>query len=164
MYFDNFPKMLYDFEINGQTEYKYMRDITHNVRVRKEVLANISLYDEYDIRDGETPEIIAEKVYGSPLYHWVVMLCNERYDYVKDFPVSQYELEQHILTTYGTTGQYATHHYINAAGQTVDSSYPGATSVSNYDYEMDENEKKRRIKLVSPALLSNIIKNFKDII
>lgn len=164
MYFDNFPKMLYDFDINGQTEYKYVRDITHNVRVRKEVLAAVSLYDEYDIRDGETPEIIAEKVYGSPLYHWVVMLCNERYDHINDFPVSQYELEQHISSTYGVTGQYDTHHYINSAGQTVDSSFPGATSVSNYDYEMAENEKKRRIKLISPALLSTIIKNFKDII
>jgi len=163
MYFDKFPTMLYDFDINGKTEYKIVKDISQNVRVRKEVLANITLYDEYDIREGETPEIIAEKVYGSPLYHWVVMLCNERYNYVDDFPLPQYELEKHITNKYGSN-VYATHHYINVAGYIVDSSVSGATSVSNYDYETALNESKRRIKLISPSLLQTILKNFKDII
>ena len=60
MYFDNFPSMLYPFKINGKVENKLIKDITQNVRLRKQILANVTLYDEYDIRDGETPEIIAE--------------------------------------------------------------------------------------------------------
>jgi hypothetical protein len=59
------------------------------------------LYDSYDIRDGETPEIIAEKLYGSSQYHWVIMLCNQRYNYLDDFPIASYELEQHIRDKYG---------------------------------------------------------------
>ena len=82
MYFKQFPTFTYDFTINGKTEYLLVKDISQNVRVRKEILANITLYDEYDIKDGETPEMIAEKVYGSPLYHWVVMLCNQKYNYI----------------------------------------------------------------------------------
>ena len=155
--------MLYSYTINGKTEYKLVKDISQNVRVRKEILESITLYDEYDIRDGETPEIIAEKVYGLPEYHWVVMLCNERYNYVDDFPLSQYELEKHITNKYGAN-VYGIHHYVNSAGYIVDSSVSGAVSVSNYQYETDLNESKRRIKLISPALLNTILKNFKDII
>ena len=164
MYFDNFPSMLYPFKINGKVENKLIKDITQNVRLRKQILANVTLYDEYDIRDGETPEIIAEKVYGAPEYHWVVMLCNERYDYVDDFPLPTYQLEKHIKEKYGDTHQYDTHHYVDTKGNIVDSSNPEATSVSNYDYETTVNESKRRIKLISPSLLNTILKNFNDLI
>jgi len=162
MYFDNFPTFLYPFKVNNKTEYKLVRDISQNVRVRKEILANITLYDEYDIREGETPEIIAEKVYGSPLYHWVIMLCNERYNYVDDYPLTQYELEKHITDKYGSGNEYNTHHYIDANSHIVDSTQ--GVSISNYDYETSLNESKRRIKLISPTLLNTILKNFKDII
>jgi hypothetical protein len=162
MYFDNFPTFLYPFKVNNKTEYKLVRDISQNVRVRKEILANITLYDEYDIREGETPEIIAEKVYGSPLYHWVIMLCNERYNYVDDYPLTQYELEKHITAKYGSGNEYDTHHYVDTRGNIVNSTQ--GTSVSNYDYETSLNESKRRIKLISPTLLNTILKNFKDII
>ena len=163
MYFQSFPTILYDFQVNGKTEYKIVTDVTENVRIRTQILANVTLYDEYDIRDGETPEIIAEKVYGNPLYHWVVMLCNERYNYVDDFPLSTYNLEKYITDKYGSN-KYATHHYVDLNGYIVDSSNPNATSVSNYDYETNVNESKRRIKLISPALLQTILQNFKDII
>ena len=163
MYFKNFPSFLYDFDINGKTEYKLVKDITQNVRLRKQLLSNITLYDEYDIRDGETPEIIAEKVYGSPLYHWVVMLCNDKYNYIDDFPLPLVQLEKHINQKYGSA-KYSTHHYIDANGFIVDSSVSGATSVSNYDYENNLNESKRRIKLISPSLLNTILKNFKELI
>ena len=84
MYFDRFQKFLYDFKVNGKTQYTLVRDITTNVRVRKQILENITLYDEYDIRDGETPEIIAEKVYGSSQYHWVIMLANRSEEHTSE--------------------------------------------------------------------------------
>lgn len=102
MYFEHFPKIYYDYKIGKNTDIKIVTDITRNVRVIKDVLSNITLYDEYDIKEGETPEIIADKFYGSPLYHWVVMLTNERYDYVNDFPLPYAELEKHIKEKYGS--------------------------------------------------------------
>lgn len=106
MYFERFPKIYYDYEIGKNTDIKIVTDITRNVRVIKDVLSNITLYDEYDIKEGETPEIIADKFYGSPLYHWVVMLTNERYDYVNDFPLPYAELEKHIKEKYGSRTVY----------------------------------------------------------
>ena len=112
MYFSQFPKIYYDFPKDGSnTTLQILTDITTNVRVRKEVLENITLYDEYDILEGETPEMIAEKIYGNPELHWVIMLVNQRYDYLKDFPMSSDELNKYIEDTYGENGYNEIHHY-----------------------------------------------------
>ena len=83
MYFKDFPSFYYDFKQNdGTTKSSIVKDITRNIRFRRDILANVTLYDRYDIRDGDTPEIIAEKVYGNAQYHWVIMLLNEKFDYI----------------------------------------------------------------------------------
>jgi hypothetical protein len=100
MYFKQFPSFLYDFNYGNRIKTSIVKDITRNIRVRRDILANVTLYDEIDIIDGETPEVISEKFYGTPDYHWVVMLCNEKYDYRKDFPVPESVLTKHIADIY----------------------------------------------------------------
>lgn len=100
MYFKEFPQFLYDFNYGDRVKTSIVKDITRNVRVRKEILENVTLFDEYDIIDGETPEIISEKVYGTPEYHWVIMLANGKYDYRSDFPLPEAVLQKHIATVY----------------------------------------------------------------
>lgn len=111
MYFKDFPKFLYDFNYGDTTKTTVVTDITRNVRFRKHLLSNISLYDEYDIIDGETPEIIAEKFYGSPEYHWVIMLANDKYDWRNDFPLREGVLVEHIKRTYNPT-LYSSNWYV----------------------------------------------------
>ena len=163
MYFKDFPKILYEFKVGSTDQTAIVSDITRNIRFRRDVLANVSLYDEYDIMDGETPEIIAEKVYGNAEYHWIIMLANDRYDYLEDFPLSSYELEKNITAKY-PSNEYGTHHYEDADGYVVNSNTSGAVSVSNYEYETRRNESKRRIKIVSPNLIGTILRNFKDLL
>lgn len=164
MYFKNFDKIYYDFEINGVTHYFTLRDITENVRIKKDILDVITIYDEYDIRDGESPHIISEKVYGSPLYHWIIMIVNQRYDYVADFPLSITQLEKYLVTKYGEGNEDDIHHYINDAGFIVDSSNSEARSISNRLYEESQNEKKRRIKLIHKNLLPKLLQQFSELI
>lgn len=102
MYFKDFPSFFYEYDINGEKSLTFVRDITRNIRFRRDILSNITVYDEYDVSEGETPEIISEKVYGSSEYHWVVMLANENTDYISDFPLSDSELEQYVYQKYGT--------------------------------------------------------------
>ena len=99
MYFKQFPQIYYDFPQanSSDTELQILTDVTTNVRFRKQVLENVTLYDEYDMLEGETPEMVAEKVYGNPELHWVIMLANQRYDYLKDFPMSSRELELYCI-------------------------------------------------------------------
>ena len=163
MYFDSFKSMYYSYLTpTGEVEYVKLKDITENMRFKKEVLENVSLYEFYDVRDGDTPEIIAEKFYGSPLYHWVVMIANLKYDYIADFPLAIPELEEHIRQKYGVDHVYDIHHYVKDGFIVSNIDYPDATSVSNYDYEFAENEKKRRIKIISPSLLQEILRQFRE--
>jgi len=162
MYFNNLPIIYYEYDINGQRVLKTVKDVTANVRFRKAILENITLFDEYDMQPGDTPNIIAAKYYGASEYHWVVMLCNQKYDWTEDFPRDYYELEQHIYEKYANP--QAVHHYENADGFVVDSTTPGAMAVTNYQYEERVNESKRRIKLISPDLLAGIIAEFKKLL
>ena len=170
MYFAKFPTITYPFEINGVLTAKTITDITTNVRIIKEVMANLTSYDEYDIQEGDTPEIISEKVYGSALYHWVLMITNDRYDYTVDFPLTTYELEQYVNRKYGID-IYETHHYEDENGNVINENninvYGIASvqrAVSNYDYEARLNESKRRIKLISPENLFRILAQFKSLV
>jgi hypothetical protein len=164
MYFENFPKFAYDFDINGERKVLIVSDITRNVRFRKDILSNVTLYDEYDIKEGETPEIIAEKLYGNSEYHWIIMLVNGRYDYIKDFPLTYTALTQYITDKYGVGNGSDPHHYENSMGYIVNSTDPDAQPVSNTAYEEKLNEAKRRIKVISPQLLDKIVQQFGDVL
>jgi hypothetical protein len=164
MYFEDFPKFAYDFEIAGEKKVILITDITRNVRFRKELLANISLWDEYDIVDDETPEIIAEKIYGNANYHWIIMLLNERFDYIADFPLSYPKLVRYVEDKYGVANKDIAHHYESAKGFVVNSDTPGATPVSNLQYEERINESKRRIKIITPAIVDKVIEQFGDLL
>ena len=88
MYFKQFPVIFYPVVLNGTEQYIQLKDITVNIRFVKEFLSNITLYDEYNIVDGDTPEIISEKIYGVAQYHWIIMIANDRYNYTTDFPLT----------------------------------------------------------------------------
>jgi len=164
MYFENFPKILYEIDVNKVPTAIHMTDITRNIRFRRDVLSNITVFDEYDLLDGETPEHVAEKIYGNPHYHWIVMLSNDRYDYINDFPLTQIILEKYIIDKYGIEHIHSIHHYIDAAGFIVSSDTSGATSVSNTQYEDMVNESKRRIKIIPKGMIDMILKNYKELI
>jgi hypothetical protein len=163
-YFNKFPDILYPFEIGKTPQMLRVKDIALNVRIRKEILGNISLYDTYDIQDGETPEKISEKLYGDPNYHWTIMLANERYDLYNDFPLSSNALEEFVKIRYGEDKMYDPHilwgdvHFEDLDGNIVDG--PASETVlmiSNYDYEFRRNEAKRRIKVLNNRVISKVV-------
>lgn len=250
MYFNSFAKIYYDFPnyTGDDTFLQVLTDITTNVRIRKQILEDITLYDEYDIKEGETPEIIAEKYYGNPEYHWIILLANQRYDYLSDFPLTSAELYEHTVNTYGEDHIYDVHHYehdgiyeeaiatvkipstaigslkvhdfimeapiangriesidkvnnvvvvrmdygrfkdgdlvtakgvranpitkaneyvsilnfqIPTYGFTLNENY---IPITNFEYENIKNEKKRRIKLISPRLIGQILREYKNLV
>ena len=166
MYFTDFDKIIYNFFINGKEELKVMTDITRNVRVRKELLSNITLFDMYTIQDGETPEIIAEKIYGRADYHWAILLANDRYDYLNDFPLRQITMEKVISDKYGEEHINDIHHYeavINGQTFVVDSNVIGSSPITNSDYEITVNDSKRLIKIISPSLINKVAKELSDL-
>lgn len=155
-YFSKFPSIYYDFNYGkNDTRLQVLRDITVNVRLQKDVLNNVVAYDIYDIKDGETPEILAHKWYGHAEYHWIIMIANEKYDYIADFPMDVVSLEKYIDDKYGVTKDDV-HHYVDSNGYIVDV-YSNGTPVSNYQYEFELNDKKRRVKMIRPEYINSIV-------
>ena len=61
-YFNSFPKVKYSLDsIGGTTE--EATNIIKRFGILRNVLSNAGSYVLYELEDGETPEILAEKVY-----------------------------------------------------------------------------------------------------
>lgn len=160
-YFKKFPQIYYTLRERNVDVLKVLTDVTANVRVKKQTLSNITLWQYYDMKDGETPEIVAEKFYGNAELHWVIMLVNDRYDVYNDFPLTPTNLETLIQEKY--TNPNATKYWVKD-GLIVNSTEVGAVPLSYYDWEIAENEKKRRIKMVEPNLIFGILEQFDRLI
>lgn len=156
MYFSMMPQMLINLYGTPYT-YKQVTDITTRVVGSKEIKNNVFLYDYYDIQDGETPEIIADKLYDNPMLHWVILLCNDIIDPVYDWILPQDGLLRHTIATYGIDNISDTHHLEDENGNWVNDDYVGYTRISNFQYEDMENEKKRTIKVLQPIYVNSFV-------
>ena len=174
MYFSYFPKGLYD--LKGDKNYKIVTDLMKRVKVRSKIIDEASLYDLYDIPEGETPEITSFKHFGSTMYHWVILMTNNITDRYYGWPLSSYEFEQYLKEKYENPDSI--HHYEieQSSGKTtssgpsdfsylieVNSDTPNAVSVSNRQYEERQQDQKRQIKLLNVAYLPILLEEFQNL-
>jgi len=165
-YFDNFP--LTPYLANNRIDFSIVTDITKRVAAKNELKENYAIYDEYDVPDNETPEIVSYRLYGSTSYHWIILLMNDIIDPRFDWPLSQYNLRKFVESKYGAddVNVYGIHHYQISTTNSiiVDSDYPNAISISNIEYEIEENEKKRRIKVLKKEFIPTFVTEFEKLI
>jgi hypothetical protein len=112
-FFDTFPRIAYDIDGKRLTNYRVVTNIFFRVRVLREVLNNISAYYEHLIMDGDTPEILAEKVYGNSEAHWIILIANDIVDPQYDWPLGYNAFQKYIINKYGSVENAKTtyHHY-----------------------------------------------------
>ena len=58
-FFSSFPVIPYDSV--GNYNFKDVTNILRRVRLRAKVKENVSIFDTYDVKEGETPEMNADK-------------------------------------------------------------------------------------------------------
>jgi len=168
-YFNNFSTMLYDPKGDGSA--KLCTNILRRVRVRANMKKEIVMLVPYDVKENETPEIVADKHHGSPYYHWVVMLLNEVSDVNHDWVKSTTQLQKYLQTKYTETQLSETHHYelAQSSGDTsikiqVPQGTSDATTVTNYEYEVALNEQKRSIDLLRNDFLGYFVEEFSELV
>ena len=98
MYFANFPVIPYDSV--GQGNYKYVTNLLRRVALRTKVKTNVLLFDTYDVRSGETPEEIADKLYDDPQLHWVILMVNDITDRYHQWPLNENQFLAYINDKY----------------------------------------------------------------
>jgi len=168
-YFNYFPKTMYDPAGDGSA--KMVTDIMKRVRVRSNMKKEIVMMDPYDVKENETPEIVADKHHGSTTYHWIVMLVNDISDVNHDWVKSTRQLQKYLLSKYTETQLNEAHHYeiSQTSGDTTtkieveNTTYPSATLITNYEYEVAINEEKRSIDLLRNEYLSFFVDEFEGL-
>ena len=102
-FFKYFPQTLYSLS-NERNAADIVTNIIARFGFEKELKENSSIFYPYNIQDGDTPEIIANKYYGSPEKHWIVLLFNDIIDPQYDWPLDQRTIITYINDKYSANG------------------------------------------------------------
>ena len=169
MYFAQFPLTIYDSV--GDENYKLVTNLLKRVAIRSKVKVNTLFFDTYDVKEGETPEMIADKLYDDPELHWIVLMVNDITDRYHQWPKNQNQFLSHINDKYSNIS--GTHHYeiSQTSGDTTikinigtdNTDHPTATLITNYEYEQERQDTSRKIRLLSPEYVSDFVEEFKSI-
>ena len=182
MYFSNFPTIPYDS--TGTGEFKDVKNLLRRVAVRQQVKTNALLYDTYDVKQGETPESIADLLYDDAELHWVVLLVNEITDRYHQWPMAAAQFEQFVNEKYldsdGNPNPSGIHHYeiaqssgdttkkievyANSALYSGDTDfYNSATPITNLEYEQNRQDELRKIRLLDPKYVSQFVEEYENL-
>ena len=171
MYFDAFPVIPYDAK--GDLNFKDVTNLLRRVGMRAKLKSNTSLYDTYDVKEGETPEMIAHKLYGDTELHWVILIINDITDRYHQWPMTGGQFLDYLNDKY--TNPDGIHHYestqtsgdtkvkIEVFNEVDDDAYTGLTPITNREYEENEQDKRRKIRLVDPSFIEQFVDEFKKL-
>jgi hypothetical protein len=182
--FKEFPKVNYDIKKNGKLE--VVTNIMLRFKISEAIKSRKVIYYDYNVQDGERPDVIAYKYYGDATLDWVILIVNNVIDPNYDWPLSNHALEKHIIDKYGSlaTAHSTVHEYrkiLNEQSRLFDGTIiPKRTlvvdqttyaslsatvkeSISKYTYEQELNESKRQIKLIDADFISNIVNQYESV-
>lgn len=75
-FFTQFPKIQYDINADGvKTE---ITNMFRHVDVLEQYIDNISTYTWYNVQNGERPDVVSNRLYGTPDYYWTLFVLNEK--------------------------------------------------------------------------------------
>lgn len=96
-YFSRFPKL---FVSGPNNEPIVITDFLRSVNINPAYRKNLILLSDYLVGDGETPEIVSNIIYGSPKYHWILMLVNSITDPRQEWPLSNNKVIEVVYQNY----------------------------------------------------------------
>ena len=129
-FFDQFPKVQYDINRSLYPTHESVTNIFFRLAILKNILSNTSSYYVYEIEGNDTPEIVAEKVYGDAGANWIVVYANQIVDPQFDWVMNDDVFRKYLINKYGSVENTQTtiHHYEKVVETTVN----GITSVARY--------------------------------
>ena len=172
MYFSSFPVIPYDSK--GDLQFKDVTNLLRRIGMRTKLKTNTFLYDTYNVKEGETPEMIAHKLYGDSQLHWIILLVNEITDRYHQWPMSGMQFLDYLNDKYSNPD--GIHHYettqtsgdtkvkIEVENDVDEDAYTGLTPITNREYEENEQDKRRQIRLVDPSFVEQFVDEFKKLI
>ena len=127
----------------------------------KVVDINVSAYRSlglraYVVKNGELPEIVSNKVYGSPRYSYIIISINNIHSIYDDWPRSDAIFKDFLIEKYGSisTAKTTTHSWYTGNDNTVSEEFWGTLTDANkyyktiFEFETDLNDAKANINLI----------------
>lgn len=125
-YFSTLPKIV---KTGSDGTSVLMTNLMARVSIIPEILKNPLVYYQYDIQEGDTPEIIAHKYYGDSYRFWIVLFVNQIIDPQWDWPMNSTTFNNYIQNKYQDFNPYSqTHHY-----EKVITQYEQSTQITTVD-------------------------------
>lgn len=170
------------------TDFIEVKNLFKRPVIRSDIMNNLSYFQKYTIIGDERPDNVAYKIYNDETLDWVIMLCNNILNIQTEWPLSSKSFEEYLLQKYGTEAEIhnGIHHHesieikdsfgrvVFPGGLNVDENFSfkfydrglGAEviktdklSITNYEYELNLEEKKRTIYVLRPQFLSILLED-----
>ena len=179
-YFKGIPNISYDINGTAPNTFQKVTNIMMRPKFKRKVIDEISNYYPYHVKDGERPDILSHRIYGSVAFAYLILLFNDIYDPVFDWPLGSREFDSYIVNKYGsvasalnTTKYYyqiiraevaktGTSERIPAVKYIIDSTAYAIlgendkTVINAYDWEFELNDEKAQIQLIDPSYIHDI--------
>ena len=98
-YFRQFPKIQYDFNQDGVIN--NVVDIFRQVRPLQNFVDEFSAYQYITIPDGDRPDIVSRRLYGTSDFYWTFFIINDfLHDGIGTWPMSMSDLNEYIAKEY----------------------------------------------------------------
>lgn len=190
-YFRELPDIDYQSQTTDRfssLEYVRVKNLFRRVKLRDDLQNVFTLFNKYQIQDGERPDTIAEKLYGSSDLDWVVMITAGIINLRNDWPLSDKDLYYFTEDKYGFENinevkffetrevRDLNNRLILPAGKIVDSNFTipnpddpygsplnPVVGISNYEYEVRKNNEKRTIYVLRTEYLQQYINDIREI-
>ena len=171
---------------SSSDEYVQVKNLFRRVKLRDDLKSNITFLRNYYVRDGFRPDQVADDLYGSPTYDWVVIHSGGIVNIRDEWPLTSKEIYDYSLNKYGNDlnqiKYYVTTEVKDSSGKiylpkgkVVDANFtiPDPTSptatlnpvggVTNYEHEAKINEDKRNLTILRPEYLELFLSDMRRI-
>lgn len=175
----------------SSTDYVKVKNIFRRAKIREDLFRSTVAFGQYTIVGDDRPDMVAEKMYGRADLDWVILISNNILDIRNEWPVTQGDFHEYLQSKYTEEELGQVHHWetreirdrgenlLLTAGMVVDENFSfsytydniqvslaGASlvkSVSNLDYEISLNDKKRTIFVLRKEYLQTIVDDLREI-
>ena len=114
-YFSKVPDLEYVSRLPDSQigDYIKVKNIFKGVRLREDILQDLTVFQKYQIIGNDRPDNVAFAVYGDSKLDWLVLKCNNIINIQSEWPMTQEDFDRYLLNKYETYDNLynGIHHY-----------------------------------------------------
>ena len=188
-YFRELPNLQYQSPYSNRISsesYITAKNIFRRMKIRDDLKNVFSVFNKYEINDGDRPDNVAKELYGKSSFDWVVLLTANIVNVRDEWPLSSKELYDFTVSKYGLTKINEVRHHettevknnrgivILPKGKVVDDDFKipnpeninaelnPVRGVTYYEYESILNEEKRNIDVLRSEYLQQFLNDIRN--